>query len=310
MTELLITFNAVFPSSLLILIGYAARFFKLTDADGIAKTNRLCYYLLVSMLVFNNVYTAEIKAGESIPVLLFCLVGIFIEMFFAILFVRRIEQDPPTQSVMIQSLFRTNVVILGLPIAQAMYEESGLMGIVYALVVPLFNVLSTVLFECYRKGKISPAKLLLNILKNPLIIAALCAFALRFAHITLPTSLMKVVSQMSTSGGCLVLIVLGASLELSKVGQNRRNLAISLIGRLMVLPCIALLIAVPMGFRGLPLLCILIVFGCPVASTSHTMAHQLGGNAELAAQMLAFGTVLSCFSMFFWIYLLKNLALL
>ena len=54
----------------------------------------------------------------------------------------------------------------------------------------------------------------------------------------------------------------------------------------------------------------LVVFGCPVAATSHVIAQQMGGDSDLAGEVLALSVVCSCFTIFGWIYLLSSLALL
>ncbi len=143
-----------------------------------------------------------------------------------------------------------------------------------------------------------------------MIIASITALLLKFFRLSLPGPVEGVVSQMSTTGSCLVLVTLGASLELSKLRGNRGRLAFCLSARLVVLPLIALAIAVALGFRGLSLFAVLIVFGCPLASTTYTVARQMGGDGELAAEVLVASTVLSCFTLFLWIYLLKLLALI
>ncbi len=310
MNEFLTAFQAVFPPTLLIVIGFIARRCGLVNAQETVSINRFCFYLFVSVLVFKNIYEAQISAGECGPLVAFCVIGIVLELVLGAVVVRRIEPNPPSQASMIQAMFRTNVVIMGLPLANSLFPNAGLIGVVYAVVVPLFNVLAVILFEVYRGGRINPKNLAVSILKNPLIIASITALLLKFFRLSLPGPVEGVIAQMSTTGSCLVLVTLGASLELSKLRGNRGRLAFCLSARLVVLPLIALAIAVALGFRGLSLFAVLIVFGCPLASTTYTVARQMGGDGELAAEVLVASTVLSCFTLFLWIYLLKLLALI
>ena len=310
MNALLTAFRAVFPPTMLIIVGYISRLCKIVTEDDIYRFNQLCYNVLISAVVFHNVYKAEITVGECTPLLLFCVLGILAECFLAGILIKRIEPSPDSQATMIQALFRTNVVIMGLPLAQSIYTDCGLMGAVYSVMVPMFNVLAVILFETHRNQKVESGKIALSILKNPLIIASIAAIMLKCCGIHLPELLTGVISNMAGAGSCIVLILLGASLEMQRLHADRRKLIICLIGRLAVEPMLALLIAAALGFRGLPLLCVLVVFGCPVATTSHVIAQQMGGDGDLAGEVLAMSVVCSCFTMFGWIYLLSSLALL
>ncbi len=309
MNSLLIAFRAVFPPTMLIVIGYISRWCKVVTESDVYRFNRLCYNVLISAVVFHNIYKAEIQLGDY-ALLLFCVAGALAEYFLAGLLVKRFEPSPASQATMIQALFRTNVVIMGLPLAQSIYTDCSLMGAVYSVMVPMFNILAVILFETHRNRKIEPEKIALGVLKNPLIVASIAAIALKCVRIRLPELLTGVISNMAGAGSCIVLILLGASLEMRKLQADRRKLVFCLIGRLVVEPMIALLTAGALGFRGLPLLCVLVVFGCPVAATSHVIAQQMGGDGDLAGEILALSVVCSCFSIFGWIYLLSSLALL
>ena len=64
--------------------------------------------------------------------------------------------------------------------------------------------------------------------------------------------------------------------------------------------------AYALGFRGVEFAVLMIVFGSPCAVSSYTMAAQMGGDAELAAQQVMVTTVLSAVTMFAMIFLFKT----
>ena len=74
-----------------------------------------------------------------------------------------------------------------------------------------------------------------------------------------------------------------------------------------IVSCFAL--AAALGFRGVALGIILLVFAAPVAVNSYTMALQMDGDANLAGGIVLLTTALSCFTLFLWIWLLKSLGL-
>ena len=54
----------------------------------------------------------------------------------------------------------------------------------------------------------------------------------------------------------------------------------------------------------------LVVFATPVAVNSYNMALQMDGDADLAGGIVLTTTLLSCLTLFLWIWLLKSLGLL
>ena len=54
----------------------------------------------------------------------------------------------------------------------------------------------------------------------------------------------------------------------------------------------------------------MVVFGGPVAAATFTMAAELGGDKELAAELVVVSTSLCSFTLFGWIFLLKSLGFL
>ncbi len=53
-----------------------------------------------------------------------------------------------------------------------------------------------------------------------------------------------------------------------------------------------------------------VVFATPVAAASYPMAQSMGGDADLAGEYVVISTLLSIFTIFGWILLLKNMALI
>ena len=82
-----------------------------------------------------------------------------------------------------------------------------------------------------------------------------------------------------------------------------------MVSRLIVNPALLVALAAALGFRGVALGIILLVFAAPVAVNSYTMALQMDGDANLAGGIVLLTTALSCFTLFLWIWLLKSLGL-
>ena len=76
------------------------------------------------------------------------------------------------------------------------------------------------------------------------------------------------------------------------------------------LPVVMVSIAYMIGLRGVELFLVLMVYGTPVAASSYPMALNMGGDGELAGQLVFVSTVLSMGTVFGFIFLMSRLGLL
>ena len=106
------------------------------------------------------------------------------------------------------------------------------------------------------------------------------------------------------------MLVLGANLVFDEIRKNRRTIAVVLTVRLVLLPLIMLPVAYLIGLRGVELFLILMIFGTPVATASYPMAQNMGGDGQLAGQLVFVSTVASLGTIFLFIYAMSRLGLL
>ena len=229
------------------------------------------------------------------------ILSIYILGYFVVLGVTR---DNSKRGVMLQGFFRSNYAILGIPVIEYICRgrQSGLSSLMVAVVVPLFNVLAVVCLERFRNGKPGIGKLLRGIITNPLIIGCLLGLICYLSGIKLPAIVEKAVSDVAKIASPLAIIVLGASFSFSSLRGCARELIITVLARLVIVPAVAVSFAVLMGFSGEALACILIAFGAPVAVSSFSMAQQMGGDENLAAQVVVVSSVLCLVTLFGFIF--------
>ena len=99
-------------------------------------------------------------------------------------------------------------------------------------------------------------------------------------------------------------------MDFKKIGGNAKQLAMSVVGRLVLVPCIFLPLAVYLGFRNAELAILLSLFASPTAVSSFSMAQQMGGDDELAGQIVVFNTSLCVLTVFLWIFVLKQIGVM
>ena len=75
----------------------------------------------------------------------------------------------------------------------------------------------------------------------------------------------------------------------------------------MISPLIMITLGILLGLRNEMLVPILIMFGAPTAVSSYPMAQQMEGDGELAGEIVVFTSGFAIFTIFVWIFVLKQL---
>lgn len=311
MESFTICLNAVLPIFLLMAVGYAARCFHLLDRADVAKINKIIFRAFMPAMVFYNIYSSDLSSAVRGSLLGYAVLGVFAEFLLSLGYALLFVKERSRRGVVIQGLFRSNFVIIGLPIAESLVGgDLGPVAILLAVVVPVFNILSVISLAIFNGQKPDWKKVLLDILENPLIIGSAVGIAALLAGIRLPAPLEKVVSQMSDATSPMLLFLLGAFFQFRGMRGHVRELAAVCLGRLVVFPALFLGLAAAMGFRGVELVSLLGIFASSTAIASFTMAQQMGGDAELAGDIVVWTSALCSFTLFGWSLLFKLLALI
>lgn len=309
----LVAFNAVGPFLILLGIGFGAVRLKMTDRDFMNRLNKLNFKLFFPFLMFNNVYGAKPENMPSLKLMLTGALSVMLLVVLLVIIVPKIVKENPRRGVIIQGIFRSNFIIYGIPLTTYVFgaERSSVCGMMILIMVSLFNVAGVVVLEMFREGgKISLKPLLLGIIKNPLLQGCLAGLLFYLLQIRLPAFIASPVSSLAGLATTLALVVLGANLKFEELKKNSRTISVVLIIRLVVLPLIMVPLGYLIGLRGVELFLILMIFGTPVATSSYPMAQNMGGDGQLAGQLVFVSTVASLGTIFLFIFTMSRLGLL
>jgi len=312
MESLSLSFNAIAPIFLMMLLGYTLKQLKMADKPAFDAMNRLIFKIFLPLNVFHNIYTTRLEQVINPGLILFTAVGILLIFAVGYFAVLGLSAEDSRRGVMLQGFFRSNFAILGIPIIDYLCGDNavGLAYLMTAVVVPIFNILAVICLERFRGGKLKPAKLLKGIVTNPLVIACAVGMVFLTLQIPLPGVVEKAVVSLGGISTPLAMVVLGASFTFSSVRGYLRETMITVAVKLVIAPLVMVTAAILLGFRGEALACVLITFGAPVAVSSFAMAQQMGGDEHLSAQVVVFSSVFCLLTLFCWIFGLSYLQFL
>ena len=175
--------------------------------------------------------------------------------------------------------------------------EGATLASVYLAVLSLvYNILAVVTLNRWSRahqGKPIWRSSLESLVTNPLIVSIVVAGAWRSSGIYVPAFLIESGRYLAQMTLPLALLSIGASLSWSGFLTAGKVTAWASAIKLIVIPYLAAATAYWFGFRGMELGVMYLMMATPTAAASYMMVRAMGGNASLAASIIAVTTVLS-----------------
>ena len=306
--------NTVLPIFVMVVLGYFLKRIGFLDASFFAQAEKFVFKVGLPCMLFLEVARAGGADSFNIELILFCCISITLLVLLLCLIVPRCVKGRDRCGAIVQGIFRSNFAVLGVPLAANMFGEEGaaVIAMVMPFVVVLFNVYAVIVLSIFapKEAQLSPKQLagktLRTILTNPLIIAVVLALPFLLWEWKMPALLEKTTTYLSNTVFALSLTGLGSTITLQALrGKLRYSLTASLI-KTIALPIVFLTIGILLGFRGIELSVILILFGAPAAVSSYIMAKNMKSDHELAGQILLWTTLLCLITFFSGVFFLKT----
>lgn len=320
MVDFLFAVNATAPIVLMVAIGYILKRIGMLDA-GVAKVlNKLVFRVFLPCMLFLNMYKIESLSDVDFSFVWYTIIATVVLFAAAIASVCFFTKENPKRGALLQSVFRANYALVGIPLATSLFGTEGAIAatVLSAFIVPIFNSLAVVGLSIFSSDKKpSVKKILIGIAKNPLIqsialgflalgiraIFVKCNISFRLTDIE---PVYKTLNNLSSVATPLALLVLGAQFELSAIPQLKKYIIFGVLARNFIVPLLGLGVAYLIGgFSGAHFATFVAVFCTPVAVSSVPMAQEMDADVSLAGQLVIFTTLLSVVSIFLASYILK-----
>ncbi len=308
-----VAFGAVFPFLVYLAIGYALTRTGAADVPFMNRLNKITFQIFFPFLMFQNIYNAKAEDLPSPTLLALSLGGMILLVLLLMWAVPKLVRQPSRQGVIVQGIFRSNFVLYGVSLTTFVYGsgQSSVAGFMTLVMVSFFNIAAIIVLEYFRSGGgTSPLALLGKLIRNPLLQGCLIGLLFFLMKWELPDFLKAPVSSLAGLATPLAMITLGGTLSFAALRKNLPYLWPVLLLRLAVMPLVMLILGWALGLKGVELFLLLMLYGTPVAASSYPMAMNMGGDGELAGQLVFVSTVLSLATIFCFIFALSSLGLL
>jgi len=307
LANFLFSVNVVIPVFAVMLLGFILKKRDVINTHFLASGNKLVFYVGLPALLFRGVYTSDIGDFMNVGFVAFLIIA-SVTTFFTIWAVAAVFlKEKPILASFAQGAFRGNFAVMGIPLIINLVGNVGMApsAIVVIFVVPFFNVCSILVLARCKGEKVGPLAMALAIIKNPSNIMIALGILLTVLSISLPTAVFSTVNTVANFATPLALLCMGGSMVFRGFDAKFKYALVASIVKVVISPVVYTTAAVLLGFRGYELAVIVILAGVPSAIICYAMAVQMGGDSDVAANIILISTVMSAFTLTAFIYVVS-----
>lgn len=299
--------ETIAPIFLLIIFGHVIQRLGLVKEQFISEANRFVFLFSLPFLIFTGIARSSLRdvaAGHIFAVLIPTAAVMILSTVVG--FLGGLKKG--RLGTFVQTTFHGNVTYIGLAVLLYMIGEEGLRrgSILIGFLILLNNTMAIAVLSWTSQKQRHTGRAMLAVVRSPVIIAAFLGLLVLYFSIPLPGILLRSMTLLGNIALPLALMIIGASMSPGTLRTSLGTSAVISGMKLLVLPYLSVLsckaIGIPMtdGLTGVLLL------ATPVATTSYILAHQLGGDTDLASGAVTLSTLLSPVVFGLWVYVLKG----
>ena len=305
--------QAVLPVGLLLLLGCLMRKRGLVSEHFAAEGDHLCMRLLFPVLLFRSISQGELALDSCLRSIAFAYGIIAVSLLAGILLIPRLVRDRNQIAVVIQSLYRGNFTLYGIPFSQLLGGSgaAAAASAIAAATLPVLNIAAVVMYAWYAgRERRNWVQLLKGILKNPILWGVFLGLAFRPFHAALPGPLESLTASLAAMASPLAFLTLGTKLYGGRVPAEQRKLTGAVVlYKLLIMPVLVLPVAIwGFGLRGLELIPVFLFAAAPSAITTYQLAGEYGADDLLAGSIVTISTLVSSVTLCVFVAVLKNLS--
>ncbi|GGF93272.1 AEC family transporter [Paenibacillus abyssi] len=304
---LLIVVNVIVP--VFILIGAGVLLHRKYHFD-LNTLSKISTNFLMPAVGFVNIYQSNIEGRVLSGMIGFLVLQNVALMLISAAAARSLKLERGLAATFKNSIVLNNSGNFGLPVSQLVFHNNPLglsiqvMATIFqTFVTATYGLLNSVLVKSTNQG----AKILLELLKLPIIYALLLGIILQTLNVAIPTFLWKPIENVSHAFIAIALLTLGAQIAYLKITRPSLPLIVGTIGRLVVSPIVAFLIITMLQLEGTTAQALFIASSYPASRNTALFALEYNNHPDYAAQAVLITTILSCITVTSIVYISKIL---
>ncbi|SES36968.1 AEC family transporter [Psychrobacillus sp. OK032] len=298
----MVFFQVVAP--ILIMLGIGAAL-QLKFQFNLKALSNLITYCLMPAAVFINIYETKVNAEVLAQIVFYLVIFSICLMVLGTIISKLLKLNSNQAAIYKNSVVLINSGNYGIPVSQMLFATNPL-GTSIQIIIVIFQNIITYTYGLYNliASTKSGLDILRSLLRMPIVHALLIGAVMNIFDIGIPIFLRIPVDYLANAFISIALITLGAQLaQLDIKTILNKVILTSTIGRLVLGPVLAFGLILLMGFDGVVAQSLFIASAFPTSRNSSTLALEYDVEANLAAQIVLFSTVVSCITVTIVIYL-------
>ncbi len=281
----------------IIIVGYLIGRFNLLGSSADRVLSRLAFFVLSPALLFTVLAEANVAHLFSafLPISAIAAVAdIAVFLVIALLLWRR---SIPQATIGALSSAYVNANNIGLPVSVYVLGDASSSAPVILLQLIVLAPIALTILDVSTSGKLSMGRILLQPVRNPLIIGSLLGLIVAVTHLQIPAPVLAPFQLVGAAAVPVILMNFGMSLHGSRVlapGTDRKDVILASTLKLAVMPVIAWLLAhFVWHLQGHQLFVVVVLAALPTAQNVFNYAQRYDSGVTLARDTVLITTALS-----------------
>lgn len=315
MDNLLFSLNATLPVFLMMVLGFILHAIGIIDDEFASKLNKFVFVVTLPVLLFHELATTDFIHAWDGRFVLFCFVITLISILIVWL-ISFVISNRSERGEFIQVAYRSSAALLGIAYMQNIYGNASMAPLMIVGSVPLYNIIAVIILTLSSdsndnlKGRGLVNSTFKSVITNPILLGVFFGLCWSLTGWTIPEIADKTLQNLGGITTPLGLLALGASIDPKRIRGVMYHSILAVFIKLIGLCALFLPIAVWFGFRDSQLIAILIMLGSPTTVSCYIMAKNMGHDGALTSNSVMLATILSAFTLTFWIWILRTFSLL
>ena len=235
------------------------------------------------------------------------LVGTFLVITILLLSLRLLPKtmlDNPAFTSLFQGGVRWNAFVALAAAEQFLDGGLAVLAVAIAVLIPMINITCIVVLAAFGPSKASVAKVLNTLVRNPMVQACVIGLMLNFSGMSLPVPVVEALDMIGRGALGVGLMAVGAGISLRRLTRLDWRVCLGVVMRPIAASSIFVMFGLWIGLPAAQVFAGVLVFAAPAASNGYIIAKQMGGDADLYADIMTWQVVVSLLALPFWAYIL------
>ena len=311
--NLIFSLNATMPLFLVMVVGWFLKNRGAINDEFVKVSNKLNFNVTLVCLLFLDMKDCNIKENFDGKYVLYCFVVTLVCILITWIAGRIFIKDKSIIGEFVQGSYRGSAAVLGIALIANVAGDTGMGPIMIVCAVPLYNIFAVIILAVEnRKNEDRDLKNLFKqavkgVCTNPIILSLFAGLLFSLFELDFPPIINKTLDSIASLTTPLALLCIGASFKGKAAIKMLSPTITATLIKLVVQPLVFLPVAAKMGFGTAEMAAVLIMLGAPTTPSCFIMAKNMGHEGTLTASIVALTTLLSAFTVTFWVFFMKNM---